>query len=126
MLNQIVLTGRLTADPEVVQKGERKRASITLAVDRGYKDESGKKVTDFFYITAWNGTAELLGNYCHKGDLIGIEGSLRTFKKQKEGEKAETQIQIIANRIAFLSKKKSESVNPVAQNVNDDDDDFPF
>lgn len=129
MINNVTLTGRLTGDPEVVQKGDRKRANFTLAVNRGYKDEQGNTVTDFFYITAWNGTAELLSKYCKKGDLIGIEGSLRTFKKQKEGEdKSETQIQIIANRVAFLSKKKSDSAVSEPQNngINEDDDDLPF
>ena len=64
MLNNIVIMGRLVRDPELRRTGSGTAvASLTLAVDRDYKSQSGEKETDFIDIVAWRSTAEFVSKY---------------------------------------------------------------
>ena len=82
MFNLVVLTGRLTADPEL--KTTTSGVSVTrfsIAVERSYiKGE--ERQTDFINIVAWRGSAEFVCHYFTKGSLIGIEGSIQTRRYQ--------------------------------------------
>ena len=60
---------------------------ITLAVNRGYKNQNGEYDTDFIPCVLWRGVAENAAEYCHKGDLIGIRGRLETRKYENEEKK---------------------------------------
>ena len=101
MLNQLVVVGRLTSDPEIKEvENNRKIAIITVAVPRAYKNENGENDTDFITCTLFNGIAETTTEYCKKGDILGIKGRL-----QGNGETLE----VIAEKVTFLSSKKAES-----------------
>ena len=113
-MNNVVLTGRLTKDPETRQTGSGKKfARFTLAV---YRDREN---TDFISVVAWEKTAELLERYCSKGSMIGVQGRIQTGSYEKEGQKVYT-TDIMADRIEFLEKKKEESPEQefAALNVN--------
>lgn len=83
MINNVVLVGRLTKDVNLrsTQSGTMV-GTFTLAVDRDYKDKSGKRQADFISCVIWNShdskKAENLAAYAHKGSLIGIKGSIQT------------------------------------------------
>ena len=68
MLNQIILIGRLTHDPEskILEDG-RKASDITLAVQRTFKNMDGSYDTDFIKVTVWEGLATAIETYCKKG-----------------------------------------------------------
>ena len=72
-MNTINLFGRLTAEPELktTQSGN-KYVTFCMAVDRRTKE----KATDFIDCIAWNKLAEVMSNYCHKGNQISLTGSL--------------------------------------------------
>ena len=75
MLNQVVLIGRLTKDPEIKKTSSGKSvASFTLAVNQRFNRDK----TDFISCVAWKKTAEYLGNYVKKGNLIAVEGRIST------------------------------------------------
>lgn len=95
MLNQVVLVGRLTTNPKL----ENNEASIVVAVPRSYKNEEGVYETDFLTTTLSGAIATNTCEYCHKGDLIGIKGRL---------ESKDNMIQVVAEKITFLSSKKEE------------------
>ena len=58
MLNQVVMVGRLTSDPEINEvENSRKVTTIILAVPRSYKNAEGVYETDFIKCTLWNGIA---------------------------------------------------------------------
>jgi single-strand DNA-binding protein len=79
MLNQIVLVGRLTNNPEIVNMDNGKAyTKICLAVKRTYKNINGEYDTDFIYCTLWQGIAENTCNYCKKGDVIGVKGHVQS------------------------------------------------
>lgn len=101
MLNQVVIVGRLTSDPEIneVENGG-KVITITVAVPRIYKNAEGVYETDFIKCTIWNGIAKTTAEYCEKGDLIGVKGRLQCLSGNE--------LQVVAERVSFLSNKKEE------------------
>lgn len=71
-MNQVVLVGRLCADPEVVTMEEgRQRGVISIAVNRTFKNSEGIYETDFIRCVLWNNIALNTFEYCHTGDVIG-------------------------------------------------------
>lgn len=146
MFNLVVLTGRLTADPELktTQSGVSV-VSFCVAVQRQYK--SGEDpITDFINIVAWRHTAEFVTKYFHKGNMIGIEGSIQTRKYTDKDGNNRTAFEVLANNVQFVeSKRNSADVNvtadsedplkQVSENLQNagfdmanvsDDGDFPF
>ena len=77
MINNVVLVGRLTRDPELrkTQSGTSV-LSFTCAVNR--KFQSQDQTADFINCVAWNQTADFLARYATKGALVGVEGRIQT------------------------------------------------
>lgn len=109
MLNQVVLVGRLTEDPVLISTiNGKKISSITVEVQRTFKNKDGIYETDFIRCILWNDLAASIVEYCHKGDLVGIKGHVQSSSfEDEDGNKTYT-VDIIANKITFLSSKKDE------------------
>lgn len=106
MLNQIVLVGRIAVDPEVKEVENGKTVSnLRLAVPRSYKNENGEYDTDFLDITLWNSIAQNTSEYCKKGDIVGVKGRMQTNNYEKEDGTKEYKMNIIAEKVTFLSSK---------------------
>ncbi|MDR2665364.1 MAG: single-stranded DNA-binding protein [Oscillospiraceae bacterium] len=108
-MNQIVLMGRLTRDPELrhTQSGTPV-ASFSLAVDRGYASkDSGERQTDFIDIVAWRGTGEFVSKYFTKGQMAAVTGRLQIRDwTDKDGNKRRS-AEVIADNIYFTESKRS-------------------
>ena len=77
MINNVVLVGRLTRDPELRKTQTGKSVlSFSCAVNRKFKTET--QTADFINCVAWNQTADFLARYATKGALVGIEGRIQT------------------------------------------------
>lgn len=112
MMNQAMLVGRLTRDPEVVEnESGTKYSNLTLAVPRNFKNEDGVYETDFIEITLWNNIAENTSEYCKKGDLIGVRGRIQVDSYEVEGEKRSSQ-KIVADRVTLLSSRPKPEPEP--------------
>lgn len=108
MLNQIVLIGRLTKNPEISKtSNNKKRTQITLAVARGFKNQDGIYETDFINCILWNVVAEHTCEYCKKGDLVGIKGRIQSRKYEDDNKEVKYVTEIIAEKVTFLSKSQS-------------------
>lgn len=106
MLNQVVLVGRLVRDPELVEtENNKKRSYITLAIPRSFKNMDGEYETDFVNCILWDIVAKSTVEYCHKGDIVGVKGRIQS-RIVEEGEKKENTIEIIAEKVTFLSSKR--------------------
>lgn len=107
-MNNFSLVGRLTADPVVKDlDGGKKVSNITVAVQRPFKNQDGLYETDFIPITLWQGLAESLSTYCVKGSQIAVSGRMQmktTFLQDQQIQ----MIEVIAEKISFLSSPKSE------------------
>lgn len=119
MLNQVILVGRLVRNPELqITDTGKKRSSITLAVSRGYKNQNGEYDTDFLDCTLWTGIAENTHEYCKSGDVIGVKGRLQTWMLENEDGTKSKRMEIIAEKVTFLSSSRSGQI----VEHNDDDD----
>ena len=142
-MNIIILTGRLTRDPELkTGQSGKAYARFPLAVERPMqKDER-----DFINCVAFGKTAELIGEYLRKGRKAGVTGRLQTGKYEVNGEKR-TSYDVIVDTIEFLESKNtvnsteettqqnratqsSNTSKPVGKKSEEvpyeDDDEFPF
>lgn len=82
MINNVVLTGRLTKDVELkYYNGEKSVCYFTIAVNRNYKNANGEYDADFINCKAYRNTAEYLAKYVNKGDLVGVIGSIEITEK---------------------------------------------
>lgn len=112
MMNQVMMVGRLTADPELQEtENENKYSKLTLAVPRNYKNENGEYETDFIPVDIWNSMAENTTEYCKKGDLVGVRGRLKMDSYEKDGEHRSI-LKVQADRITFLSSKAKNEPEP--------------
>lgn len=109
MLNQTVIVGRIVKDPELRETDSGKKVTnITLAVPRSFKNLNGQYDTDFIPCVLWKGIAESTTEFCKKGDLVGIKGRIQTRDIEIEDEKKKHVVEIIAEKVTFLSSKKTE------------------
>ncbi len=124
-LNSVAINGRMTADAEVKEVGSKTLvARFKIANNEYYK---GEERPSFFDVTAFGKTAEVLRDYAKKGSLIGVEGSLRQERWETPEGGKRSKIVIIAKKIEFLDRKKSESsVNTSNTEDYDTNDDMPF
>lgn len=107
MLNNIVLVGRLVSDPKIKKiENDKKVCNIILAIPRSYKNQDGEYETDFIDCVLWHGIAENTAEYCKKGDLIGVKGRLQSREIEKENGTKNKIMEVIAEKITFLSSKK--------------------
>ena len=108
MLNQVVLVGRLTSEPDaVVLEGGHKKSVFNVAVPRSYKNANGEYETDFIRCVLWDAIATSTAEYCKKGDIVGIKGRIQVSAFEK-GNKREYITEVIAEKVTFLSSKKQE------------------
>jgi len=99
-INQVILMGRLTRDPEVRTTSTGKTiTSFSIAVDRQSQDDSA----DFFNVTAWEKLGELVSQYLSKGRRCLVQGRLRQDSwEDKETGKKQSRIEVVATDVTFL------------------------
>ena len=107
MLNQIIIMGRLTRDPELrrTQSGTAV-CSFSVAVDRDFKSQSGEKETDFIDVVAWRSTAEFVAKYFTKGRMAIVEGRLQIRPWTDKDGNNRRSAEVVADNIYFGDSKR--------------------
>ena len=110
MINNVVLVGRLTKDPDLKYTGNGTAvATFTLAVNRNFTNQSGEREADFINCVIWRKPAETLANYAKKGVLIGVTGRIQTRSyDNQQGQKVYV-TEVIADNFQLLESKKADS-----------------
>ena len=135
-MNQVVIIGRLTKDPELrfIPESEKAVATFYLAVDRPF----AKDKADFLNIVVFGKPAENCASYLKKGRLVGIQGRIQTDSYTAQNGEKKYKTEIIADRVEFLEwadKPKSGSSDelpkgnsqiPEGFQALDDDDEILF
>ena len=105
-INQVILMGRLTRDPELRTTPTGKNVcSFSLAVDRAFgQDDSA----DFFDITAWDKLGELVNQYLSKGRRCLVQGRLSFRSWEQDGQKR-SKVEVIATDVTFLDGPSGDS-----------------
>ncbi len=103
-VNQVILMGNLTRDPELRQTPNGQSVvSFSLALNRAYKDQSGEwqEVTDYIDVVAWGPLAERVAQYLHKGRRALVQGRLQSRSWEQEGQKR-SKVEVLASDVTFV------------------------
>lgn len=112
MINQIILVGRVTGDPEIEEyENGKKRTIINIAVQRQFKNIDNKYDTDFFRCVLWNGMASNTKNYCQRGDIVGVKGRVQNRNYVDSENNTRYITEIIAEKISFVSHSQKKENN---------------
>lgn len=108
MINNVVLTGRLTKDPELKYTSNGTAVgSFTLAVNRKFTNQSGEREADYIMCVAWKKTAETIANHLHKGSLIGVEGRIQTRTYDNQQGQRVYVTEIVVENFTFLESQNN-------------------
>ena len=127
MINTIIITGRVTAKPEVKSvKGRKEKTTVAkfnIAVNKN------EDTTFFFPVVAWGALAEALEKYVNKGDKITVSGYLAYDEwKNDDGEKR-SRIYIDAQSVEFMTRAEKGKDTPKKRpksTRNEDDEAFYY
>ena len=150
-VNKVILVGRLGKEPEIrhLESGAAV-ANFSMATSETYKDRNTgerREQTEWHNIVLWRGLAEVAEKYLHKGDMVYVEGKLRTRSWEKDGVTRYT-TEVVGDNMTMLSTRSanaeqqsgmppapaqqynSPSATPNTQNNNgpvaEETDDLPF
>lgn len=145
MYNKVILMGRIVNDLELkVSPQGVALCSFRLAVERDYAKKGEERETDFFNVTAWRNTADFICKYFQKGQLIHIDGSLRTRQYTDKNGNPATWYEIVTQNVSFTGDRgKTQSTElpepPVPESISNaaeeyfldgensnNDDTYPF
>jgi len=133
MYSNVILVGRLTADPEIRHtSGGVPVANFTVAVNRPYNNGDGEKITDFVRVVTWRGLAENVARNLTKGRLVLVEGNIEISEYEKDNVKYRNPL-VNASNVRFLDWPENTGIKNNTDNddycdeIDEDfDDDFHF
>ena len=106
MINNVVLIGRLTRDPELRYTPSNVAvAAFNLAVNRNFKNQAGDREADFINCMIWRQYAENFANWCKKGNLVGITGRIQTRSYENQQGQRVYVTEVVAETFQLLEKR---------------------
>ena len=116
MINNVVLVGRLTKDPELRYTANNlATANFTIAVTRQFKNANGERDSDFINCVIWRQSAENLASWCKKGQLIGVTGSIQTRNYENSSGQRVYVTEVNAQGFQVLEKRDSNAAGGAPQ-----------
>ncbi|WP_059051387.1 single-stranded DNA-binding protein [Paenibacillus senegalimassiliensis] len=144
-LNQVVLIGRLTKDPELRYTPSGVAvAQFTLAVDRPFANQNGEREADFIPVVVWKAVAENVANYVKKGHKVAVTGRIQVRSYENNEGRRVYVTEVVGQNVQFLTtpsngassqnensnnRQKStnnQGTNSAGDGWNISDDDLPF
>lgn len=108
MINNVVLVGRLTKDPDLRYTANGTGvASFTLAVNRNFTNQSGEREADFINCVIWRKPAETLANYARKGTLLGVTGRIQTRSYDNQQGQRVYVTEVVADNFQLLESRNA-------------------
>ena len=112
MINNVVLVGRTTKDPELRYTPSNVAvATFSLAVNRNFKDANGEREADFINCVIWRQQAENLANWAKKGALIGITGRIQTRSYENQQGQRVYATEVVAENFQMLESRAAREGN---------------
>ena len=126
MINNVVLVGRLTRDPELrFTSNGSAVATFNLAVNRNFTNQSGEREADFVNCVIWRKPAETLANYAKKGTLIGVVGRIQTRNYENQQGQRVYVTEVVCDNFQLLESKKDNNQNNQQSNQSFQQDSMP-
>ncbi|BCA84486.1 single-stranded DNA-binding protein [Enterococcus saigonensis] len=108
MINNVVLVGRLTKDPDLRYTANGAAvATFTLAVNRNFTNQSGDREADFINCVIWRKPAETLANYARKGTLLGVTGRIQTRNYENQQGQRVYVTEVVAENFQLLESRSA-------------------
>ncbi|MDT2760506.1 single-stranded DNA-binding protein [Enterococcus xiangfangensis] len=108
MINNVVLVGRLTKDPDLRYTANGTGvATFTLAVNRNFTNQSGNREADFINCVIWRKSAETLANYARKGTLLGVTGRIQTRNYENQQGQRVYVTEVVAENFQLLESRSA-------------------
>ena len=107
-MNKVVLTGRLTRDPETryTQTNNTLVASFTLAINRRFTRQGEERQADFIPVVAWSKTGEFCSKYFKKGQQVGVIGRIQTRNWDDDQGQKHYVTEVIAEEAYFADSRR--------------------
>lgn len=119
MINNVVLVGRLTKDPDLKYTANGAAvASFSLAVNRNFTNQSGEREADFINCVIWRKPAETLANYARKGTLIGVTGRIQTRNYENNQGQRVYVMEVVAENFQLLERRDANNSGTGSQGGN--------
>lgn len=121
-MNSVIINGRITKDPEVHYTNNTNSAYIqfSIAVRKDFKNKDGQYETIFVDCAAFSATAQYIGNYVHKGDMLIVKGRLGIQAYQDKEGKTRTYTNIEVEQVENLTppRQQEQAQQPQQQQQN--------
>lgn len=133
-MNEVVLVGRLSREPNVKESTNTNYVRFAVAVERPVKSGEPKQA-DFPQCIAFGKTADVIGRYGFKGQKVAISGRIQTSKYKKQNGDTVYDTTVVVNRVEFLewkdrqqgqSSPEQEFEPDVPEQFEDIDEGLPF
>ncbi len=130
-MNKAILIGNLTRDPEITStQGGISVCKFTVACERRYKNQQGKREADFLSCVAWRGTAEFIYKHFSRGSKIAVIGSLQSRSYDAQDGSKRYVTEIIVDEVEFASTRGDDAAptanEPQGMTEVDNDDKLPW
>ena len=114
-MNRVLLTGRLTRDPEMRSLPSGKTVTNFSLATNEYR--KGEEYTEYHSVVTWERLAEICGQYLGKGQMVSLEGRLQTRRWEDDRKIKHYRTEIVANNVEMLSgrRKKDYAAETAAQ-----------
>jgi single-strand DNA-binding protein len=104
-MNRVLLTGRLTRDPEMRALASGKHVT-TMSVATNEYIGNGREKAEYHAVITWDRLADICAQYLGKGSMVAIEGRLQTRQWDDEAGKRHWKTEVVAVSLEMLSGRK--------------------
>lgn len=103
MINNVTIAGRLARDPELKYTPQGKPVTtVTIAVQRSFKNSNGEYDADFIQAVIWGNSAETVANRTGKGKMFGVTGRIQTRNYEGQDGKRVYVTEIVAEKTHII------------------------
>ncbi|MBA3779519.1 MAG: single-stranded DNA-binding protein [Chloroflexi bacterium] len=103
-MNRVLLTGRLTRDPELRTLASGKSVTQFSVATNDYR--GGTEKAEYHNIVTWDRLAEICGQYLGKGQLVAIEGRIQTRQWEDDKKIRHWKTEVVAGSVEMLSGRR--------------------
>ncbi len=105
-MNKVILTGRLTRDPESrMTQSNMEISRFSLACQSDFVSRDGERDTEFINCVAFNRSAQTINRYCRKGQMILVQGRIRNSSYDSQDGTKRYTTDVVVDNFEFLGSK---------------------
>lgn len=103
-MNRVLLTGRLTRDPEMRSLANGQTVATFSVATNDYR--SGQQTSEYHTVVVRDRLAEICAQYIGKGQLVAVEGSIQTRQWEDDRKVRHWKTEIVATTVEMLSGRR--------------------